>query len=232
MSKDGFSRFQESMTKNFSGLIRRQIEETGKYKIDRSRLTAQELLVNDVFSHFMEIQSSFARLEEILTLSRSAPPRRSGIAKVSYLKFLLEAHLQESYILSTRLQKFAKWVSRRLRSTNSIASARTARLATFVSEPFDTQSRTRAEHVHQKRFDTEELNSADMLEFVARNADEASPEFWKLRFLAEREYKSVRNKSIREMASNIKGIKNLLNVYFEDVHAIVFGELLKNVEHW
>jgi len=118
MENGSFATFCTDVIEVYRAVLQRHLNAKGVPEASRSSLSKEEIKTVDVFVHFSEISNSLDRLREIALLLRSAPPKSSKISKVSYLKFLVESHLQELYILRERLRKCVIWLNKNTECTS------------------------------------------------------------------------------------------------------------------
>ena len=230
--KAGFDSFREHILKVVWPFIANRMEaDKGTFtKVDRSSMSRKELIAADLFARFMEISNSLDRLHEILSLLRNAPPRTAKISKVQYLTFLVEAYLNELFLLRERLRTLAIWISRRLRRSKPGLATRMSRLAENTARMLDRTTEARSRHVHESRFSTEDLIIASNFEFLAQHTRGDRQHVGKWISLADVKYKDTREDFVLRISEQLDGIKKIVDIYFDAAGPVVFGELVQSLE--
>ena len=156
------------------------------------------------FVQFSEINASIERLSQALVYLSHYPRSRvfrfHRLSEASWLRYHIEAYLQEAYILVERLKAFLKRTERtasRCGDPNGRNSARKFRSA--VDASFKNIVQARAGHVHKHRFEDEELRNLDTLVLLT-----ASGKMGKLRPLREARFIATLEKWRRQLNENNK----------------------------
>ena len=117
---------------------------------------------------FVEIDSSLKRLNQALVYL-SQPPRSRAmrfhrLSEADWLRYHIEAYFQETYIIHQRLSRFLKRVERSAnRGSDDSGVAAAKKLRSVVEASLDGVVRVRGGHVHEHRFDSDELRDLDLL---------------------------------------------------------------------
>jgi len=158
-----------------------------------------------LFVGFVEIGNSYEALDSIGRLARRAPPRVAAVSRTSYLRFCVECHLSEMYILQQRILAYLTLIVRAYRCDphRAVLQELVDRLTQSVKRVFSGIVMARGAHVHEKRHGDEELDRLLMLDVLA----EDHPALAQVRNAAFRE---VRHKKIAWMADNNDAVAKLL----------------------
>jgi len=128
----------------------------------------------DWFQEFTEIDSSIRRLNQALVYLSYHPNSRTfrfhGLSEADWLRYHIEAYLQETYILVERLRRFLRKVEK---VTIDACDRRGLSLVKTMLEAWKDSFKmlvtTRARHVHEYRFESDELRDLDTLVLVTKN---------------------------------------------------------------
>jgi hypothetical protein len=71
------------------------------------KFSPQDIFFGDLFYGFNEIFISFERLKDLEVYISRFPNTKTLIAKIDYLRFLIENYLNEMYLLKERLNKYS-----------------------------------------------------------------------------------------------------------------------------
>jgi hypothetical protein len=129
--------------------------------------SANERYWLDWFEEFTEIDSSMNRLDQALVyLSHFPGSRTFRFHRLSeaWLRYHIEAYLQETYILFQRLSRFLRRVQKvaiDARDKGGVSSAK--KLKTSLEASFKSVVGIRGRHVHEYRFQDDELRNLDTL---------------------------------------------------------------------
>lgn len=134
----------------------------------RSEPSVNERYWLDCFQEFTEIDSSINRLDQALAYLSHYPASRTfrfhGLSEAGWLRYHIEVYLQETYILSERLNRFlrrAEKVAIEAHDETGVSSAK--RLKGRLAASLKSVVATRSKHVHECRFQDDELKNLDTL---------------------------------------------------------------------
>jgi hypothetical protein len=127
-----------------------------------------EAYVGRLFQGLMEIRHSQERMKDVETYLRVFPfPKRLNLSKSGYLGFVVEAYIQELYLLKERLKRFSTMIERawrKNRSAKKVASA-CKHLRDIAEGSMVGAVKARGNHVHgDARFDDTQLEHLRFLE--------------------------------------------------------------------
>jgi hypothetical protein len=174
-----------------------------------------------LYTGFFEIDSSYQAHHDVQEYIRRFPFGTTAITRGRYLRFVIEAYLNEIYILSVRLQNYLNGINKHWRiSRKCLDVARlTQQLASLVSQALEPVIKTRGSHVHSSRYKDPNLHSVEALELLAlAQGDERA--FWELLYV--KTYKTVRKDWLKTVRANNTSIGILLDKYFKTLHPLVF----------
>lgn len=230
----GFATFQIDITKPIEQVVSRHID-NAKRRAQQSGLhfsvevpflspdpppilVRDERFAVDSFQAFMEVGDAFQRLLDIEVYVRRFPFRGTRVTRERYMRFHVEAYLDETYILRERLAAFAKRTTRAYKKTNrrELVIKIEKRLLATVSA-LDDVIAVRGRHVHESRFDETRLRNLGAIELIERNS--ADP-IWS-DFVNE-QYPRVRRYWAGWVTEMNRVIQKLLDVYFSDLHRLMF----------
>ena len=170
----------------------------------------------NVFYGFTEISGALEALLLSRVLIGLSPPRSKLIKKDDYLKYLINAYLQEVYILEQRLSAYARKVLRMYgRGANEAAYTATINtLLSSISARFSGITNTRGGHVHSRRFSDERLDFLSGLTLIGQ---------YKAEFAAavDFEFKMVQVKWKKTISDNNIATQQFLDYYFDAIFPLV-----------
>jgi hypothetical protein len=190
-------------------------------------VTARERYIGDLFSHFSEVSVASMTLKDIEFYIRRFPYDVSKISKHRHLQFLVEAYLNEIYILEQRLLTFLTFIERQHKGDPRLTQIKATckALRKDVQASFKELVGTRGSHVHEARYSARRLNRLAAFEVLglpdASDRDEGkmatgmraryNSEYWKARTY------------FREWVRKINArMGALLDVYFQTLFPLVF----------
>lgn len=164
----------------------------------------------------MEIEQSFANLEIIPEYLRRFPFGRSKISKVNYLRYHVENHLQELYILRNRIEAFLTLLTRYYRKEKDYPEIEKAVkiIRELLTLSFDGLTKLRGHHTHQKRFADDDLIRLSFLDIVSHKKT--------LGFLFEGSYRNVRKSKLQWIKRNNQLVKRVLDGCFQYLTLLLF----------
>ena len=127
--------------------------------------------------------------------------------------------MNEVYILRERLEAFHKKIMRLYRSEPDIHNQDFSKLPKLLSL-FDSITNARSAHIHDSRYDDNDLDRLGLWEFLLNNDNDT--------LLAELQFpellKKIKSKWIKTIRSNNKETIKVLDIYFHMLSKIVFDE--------
>ena len=175
----------------------------------------------DWFREFSEINNSMERLTHSLVYLSSYPKSKAfhfhRLSEADWLRYHIEAYLNEVYILHERLTRFLRKIEKvgiaardksALNSVNKLKAVVTASLKNVV--------RARGGHVHEQRFDDTELANLGSLVLITK-----SSELRPLRTLRQLQYLKALQKWRRQLLANNKETQKLCEYVFEEANTIL-----------
>jgi hypothetical protein len=173
------------------------------------------------FHEFTEIHASIERLDQSLVYLRHYPRSRAfrfhGLSEADWLRYHIEAYLQETYILFQRLSRFLRKIEKvaiSARDKNGLSSAN--RLKAILDASFNSVVTVRSGHVHEYRFRDDELRNLDSLVLLTKTGKLSG-----LRALRSVQYVAALNKWRKQLLRNNKEIQKLCVALFEQTTKIL-----------
>jgi len=170
-------------------------------------LKGRDELARDLFLRFCEILGSVENLANIELYIRRAP--RTGVSKAAYLRYHVENYLAELYVLRERLLAYSTLISRRYKHDYRLAEIKPviAFHRELVLESLRGLSKARGRHVHERRFDDEDLDRLNLFDIVRKGDDTFAPAF-------EIVYREVRSSKRAWIRDTNRVVNDLLELYF------------------
>ena len=172
-----------------------------------------------IFLGFVEISDAFEALKLSELLISLAPPRSKKIKKDEYLKYHINAYLQEMYILKGRLRSYATklrrsyrkaaWKDQFIKVTNP--------LERVINESLENVISVRGSHVHESRYSDEDLNSLSDLTIISESNEFRIYDLNIQYVLSQEKWK-------RQIRENNQETKKLLDIYFSTLHQAIAPE--------
>lgn len=170
-----------------------------------------------------EIENTRDALADVEIYIRQFPFAKSGIPKNRHLRFFVQAHLNEMYILKERLTAYAKMLGRLYRGSprKEMIATSTTKACELVQECLSGITSIRSAHVHQKRFSDEALSNLAGTELIATHSVEQAMEFKRY---FERQYREARKGWVSTIGKNTQAVTKLLDVYAALLYAVPFDQ--------
>jgi hypothetical protein len=152
--------------------------------------TANERYWLNWFQDFGEVDASLTRLDQALVYLSHYPSSRvfrfHGLSEADWIRYHVEAYLQETYILSERLRRFLKKVEKTaIAARDKAGLSAVKRLKAGVEATLKNVVKVRGGHVHRHRFQDDELKNLDTLVLVTKGGKMREfREFRRLKFVA------------------------------------------------
>jgi hypothetical protein len=240
VTTDGLEKFYEGLTKAFVEVYLPSIESSrdevkrsffnlllnrNAYQPANSNISRIVEHVRDIHWGVFEILGSYESLLDAELYIRRFPFNKTRITKTRYLRYVIENHLSEVYILKERLKKYLKTIEEvyakgtRRKQIKQV----TQPLFAFNANAFGELIDARSKHVHKSRYDDIELRSIEAMErlYMANPSEEWSPY---LQSYFELDYKRIRNQRAAEIAAQNQKIRNILDEYFNRLYPAIFDE--------
>jgi len=166
-----------------------------------------------------EIVSSYQCCEDIVQYLRRHPPGLNGITKFRYLRFIIEAYLQEMYILKERLGRFPgnlRSAAKKGSEVHANLKLVSGELRQIVDSHLRGITGLRDQHVHSCRFSDGELSALSTLEVLVNRASVPLKGMYEVRFVG------LRKKWQNSVRNNNEVIQRLLEGYAEVIYSAVF----------
>jgi hypothetical protein len=154
------------------GLLGEMLGLAPRVHLPHSEPSANERYWVNWLREFSEIHSSVERLDQVLAYLSHYPGNKTfrGLSESDWLRYHIEVYLHETYILRERLKRFLKRVERsKLIARDSGALGVVRMLQTHVDTALVNVIRLRGSHVHDQRFDDEELKKLDVLVLITQS---------------------------------------------------------------
>lgn len=205
--------FEPGMVKEMLGIVPRR-------NLPRSEpSTANERYWMIWFWELSEINATLERLGQIFTYLSHYPGSRvfRGLSEADWLRYHIEFHLQETYVLRERLKRFLKKVEKATAEARDKSGLSVARvLKTRVDLSLKNIVSARGGHVHHYRFDDEELKKLDGLVLITTMRS-----FGVFRPLRKLQYRETLGKFRRQLRRNNREIRKMCVYIFEETTKIL-----------
>jgi len=181
--------------------------------------TKRERFFAEIFGEYNEIYTSVYRLELAASFLQTLRPHRSTADVIAYH---IEKTLEETYIVKERTVGFLKRLERRLKRHGQSDSAQAVvPVRERVEQAFEGIVSTRGVHVHQGRFQDEDVKRVASLDLLVKppgGMEELEP-------IRRVHARVVLMKWRKLSTSNLEAIKTLLDQLFAAVEPMVFDTL-------
>lgn len=179
----GWTKFQELILKESTKVIIPLIDDykdelaevlwnhlfdTGESTSISRNISRDERYINKTFFGYSEISSSMRTLEDIEVYINSFPYRNKKIIKLRNLSYHIENYFSELYILRERINKYLKQIRKSFKKDNnrqSIVSITNSFLI-ITERVFSEPTKTRGRHIHETRFQDNEIRRLESLELL------------------------------------------------------------------
>jgi hypothetical protein len=176
-----------------------------------------DLFLDRLMDEFVEIKHTFDRLRDSEIYIRQYPFRTRKLDKVRYLRAMIEAHLNEIYVLAQRLEAMAKFITRAYRRDARAVEIKRSmdEVVTLVQQSLKDVNAARGHHVHRARFQDRELRQLGMMWIVAQRKPDLTSNF-------ETVYRGIKRSKLKWVTDNNALIEKLLDECFKLVDPVVF----------
>lgn len=170
---------------------------------------------------FTEINSSIERLNQALVYLTHFPASKDfrfhKLSEADWLRYHIEAYLQETYVLYCRITRFLRKLEKvAIASSDKLGLTLAKNMRGIFDDAFATAVKTRRGHVHEYRFEDVELRNLDSLVLLTK-----SGELRKLRILRQLKYLSALEKWRKQLLKNNKELQKLCLILFEEATKIL-----------
>ena len=181
---------------------------------------------DDVFRRFSAIHTAIENIQLSYTFIRARRPQRKDIRLDQYLAYHIAAYIQEIYILSERLEFYAKVMMRRKKRAVSDPGVekRFAKIVEQMRTSFKNIVLARGSHVHDRPFDDGSLEPLSTYALLGQR----DAKFAKL---AATHYSTSRRTWVERLESNKTTLDPLLDAYFDFMYEELvasWAEMLPN----
>jgi len=172
--------------------------------------------------HTSEIQTTLDTMRDIEFYMGRFPYSEVKVAKHRHLQFLVEAFLQEIYILQLRLVQFMTFIERKHTNDPRHPRIKTARpiLQDYVIRATKDMVAVRGGHVHKWRLSDNDHERLIGISLHTKMSNKMIQKAFK--FYYESEYKKIRKQRRGWVARTIEGAQKLVDAYFDEVFKLVF----------
>lgn len=186
--------------------------------------TQSQIYVGRVFGGFVEIFRSLETLQDIRSLVGRPPERRPQISEDRYLQVLVEAYLNELYLLRERLKRYAKSIQRAFgRDTRSSeVRTKTTALITAVDAALEPFLQTRNLHTHKERFSDEGISRLGLIKLLMLSDDPRFETVMQNHYRVEQARVKKRWRSAMKAIN--KGVRQTTSTFFEGLFPLVFNK--------
>ena len=142
--------------------------DTGDLTPISRNISRDEQYFNKIFTGCSEISSSMCTLEDIEVYINSFPYKNKRITKRRNLSYHIENYFSELYILRERLKVYLKRIGRSFKNDEehkTIIKITTSFL-TIVDRVFLETTKARGRHIHESRFQDNEIKRLESLELL------------------------------------------------------------------
>jgi hypothetical protein len=194
-------------------------EESPEDRTPLRSLTPSEGMLVEIFRDYGEIFHTISRLEMAAQFLKKLQPHRADADVIGYH---IEKCLEETYIARERIGAFLKRLQRRARKLKLHQEVLKLEAVEDVAlKAFDGVCRTRGMHVHEGRFEDEDVKRVASLDLLVKSGD-----MKKLEPLRRIHARVVLIKWRKTANDNIESIKTLVNSVIEVAEPIVFEKLV------
>ena len=215
--------------KEFTEVLNNQIfDDPGPRTLQRT-LTRDEAYFQRIQYGFSEIETCIERLKDIETYIGSFPYRSEKLNKIRHLRYHIESYFHETYILRERIRAYLTRIGRAFKNDNRHSKVLAATRPLFASTNSTLQgvSNTRSGHVHQARFDPQDLSRLDTINLIAGFDD------WQelMQPYFEFEYRRIRREWKQQLRENNKAIRSLLDMIADGLIPVIFNVRRKRLKY-
>jgi hypothetical protein len=183
--------------------------------------TENENAIWILMENWQEVVDSFTRLEQCIIYLKEFK-YYPDIPKIDHIRFIISTYLNTIYMLNARVSKLSKIIKRLLKSEKENEELKNLYIEFDKAESklttvLDKLKKTRGEDVHQKKYDTPELNncSGDEYSIELLNLD-------KYKTYLQNEISEAQRKYLLAFTKTNNKIKKELDNYYGSINKILF----------
>ncbi|HXM67766.1 MAG TPA: hypothetical protein VN911_13610 [Candidatus Acidoferrum sp.] len=175
----------------------------------------------DWFQEFSEIDGSMKRLNQALAYLSHYPHakvfRFHKLSEADWIRYHIEAYLQETYILYERLRRFLRKVEKvGIIARDKVGLGSVKKQKAVVDASFKNVVRARGGHVHDYRFQDDELRDLDTLVLVT-----SAGRLRELRWVRRYKFDAALLKWRRQILGNNRETEKLCVAVFGEMTAVL-----------
>lgn len=187
-------------------------------------MTRDERFAVQLFRHFIEVHSCIERMKDFDTYFHRFPFARTRVTRQAYLQLILEAHLNEIYLLRERLVAFAKFMGKAFR--NDVESKRyiaySKALEKFAVDSLAPFTSARGSHTHQYRYSHDDVDRLGLISILQIAPD---PSFKATMRALKREAAAESQSRLRAQARQWNArVAKIIDEYFKALMPLLFDE--------
>lgn len=185
----------------------------------RRSVSAPDPVYGRVFRGFVEVLETYDALLDIAVYLRRFGFRGTRVSKNRYLRYHIQGHLQELYILHERLIAYARVLERTYKGSRRAAAFKSASFRTqqIVRKTLAGVVGTRGSHVHTRRFTDKQLEDLTGVELVAEHSDDLQ-----FRRMLSWQYREVKAALLKTVTENNQEAQKLLDALAAEFLPILF----------
>lgn len=197
----------------------------------KRNLRRDEIYVTRIFRSFTEIVFSAQTLDDISVYINSFPYRNKSITKSRHLRYHIENYFNEIYILRERMKTFFTLIERSFKNTPTYSEVlkKTRQLSSLIKKSFDGIVLTRGSHIHQLRYENDDLSRLDSLEILVMNSKDT-----RLTNFLSPFYEHTYFKTRSKWKETFKKNREIIEMLFEKISPVIldilFDKQTKNMK--
>lgn len=201
-------------------LLNSVLDLDGPKRVDTKPDRETEFLAR-LFNRLSEIDGSYETLRDAEIYIRRFPFRDTRVTRDRYLKYIVENHLHETYVLKERLLKYLKVIERSYKTDEQVDSIKKGTLPLYklVSQSLKQLTTRRNSHVHNLRMVSESADRLASIELINTGLEND----W-LTSYAKWQFREVRKEHKKQIEAINDGIEDLLRLYFSKLYSLIFYE--------
>jgi len=234
-TENGFQRFREAILTTLKPTIEKIYNEhrdeyilvtwnlanniKGPRRVNRV-LDSREKALTKVWGGFLEIERSYRTLNEIPIYLKRFPP--NSPSKAQYLELIITSYLNEVYVFKNRIDSYTKKIARLYKNELQLGGSRLLiQLGHELIKSFDKIIKIRGGHVHEHRYNDDDLDSLAYLEIFIDDKELAQIGITKM---YRKLLKFNKMKWLQTFQNNKNTFQIVLDAYFAGLHSIIFDE--------
>lgn len=192
----------------------------GQRTLNRKRDPKEEPLAK-ILEGFFEIESSYNSLKETPYFLRQLPGKLPSKSK--YLELVITGYLNETYILTKRIEAYTTKISRDYKTDKDITDKikKLVLLGKKLSEYFNIINAPRSHHVHQNRYKDDDL---DRLVFLELFINDISPFSKKIIPIYKKSLAENKKKWLKYFQIQNETFEKIFDMYFAVLYDVIFDD--------